>query len=89
MSHSQKLTPSAPPCLAGDEFYLALAANADRWNAFVESGARVTIPDGDARYRDTANSLLSMYMNTDRGLLPEYRGGEFPGCQMISDGGSR
>ena len=57
--------------MAGEEFFRALAANADRWNAFVEHGAQVVIPDGDARYRDTANSLLTMYMNTDRGLLPE------------------
>jgi hypothetical protein len=62
---------------AGDDFYDALAANADRWNGFVERGARVLIPDEDARYRDTANSLLTMYMNTDRGLLPEYGGGKF------------
>jgi hypothetical protein len=62
---------------AGDEFFRALAANADRWNAFVEHGTQVVFPDGDARYRDTANSLLTMYMNTDRGLLPEYGGGKF------------
>ena len=35
------------------------------------------LPDGDARYRDTASSLLTMYLNTDRGLRPEYGGGKF------------
>ena len=56
----------------GLEFYAALSANEQRWSAFQDRGARVQIPSVDARYRDTASSLLSMYLNTDRGLLPEY-----------------
>ena len=59
------------------EFYSALAANARRWGDFEARGARVQLPSTDTRYQDTAQSLLSMYLNTDRGLLPEYGGGKF------------
>ena len=61
----------------GAEFYTALLQNAERWADFEARGARVHVPASDTRYRDTANSLLSMYLNTDRGLLPEYGGGKF------------
>jgi hypothetical protein len=60
-----------------EEFYDALSANANRWGAFVERGAQLQLPPTDTRYRDTATQLLSMYLNTDRGLLPEYGGGKF------------
>ena len=58
---------------AGAEFYTALLANAQRWDTFVERGAILHIPDVDIRYAVTASSLLTMYMNTDRGLRPQYR----------------
>jgi hypothetical protein len=61
---------------AAGEFYAALLANAQRWGSFVERGSQLQLPDGDIRYRDTASSLLTMYLNTDRGLRPQY-GGEF------------
>ena len=61
---------------AAGEFYAALLANAQRWDSFVERGSQLQLPDGDIRYRDTASSLLTMYLNTDRGLRPQY-GGEF------------
>ena len=61
----------------GTEFYGALRANNVRYSAFVGQGAQIDIPKADVRYRDTTNSLLTMYMNLDRGPQPQYGGGKF------------
>ena len=68
---------------AAGEFYAALLANAQRWGSFVERGSQLQLPDGDIRYRDTASSLLTMYLNTDRGLRPQY-GGEFDATSHVA-----
>jgi hypothetical protein len=60
----------------GTEFYAALLHQAQRWDEFVGRGAEAVIPSIDQRYADTANSLLTMYMNTDQGLIPEYGAGQ-------------
>lgn len=61
----------------GDEFYAALLAQTERWDPFVARGAVPALPASDQRYADTAASLLTMYMNTDQGLVPEYGAGQF------------
>eukprot|EP01043_Picozoa_sp_COSAG02_P016385 COSAG02_NODE_718_length_18064_cov_5.507932_14_plen_517_part_00 len=60
----------------GSDFYRALADQKARWDPFVQSGAIPHLPDSDVRYDDTAASLLTMYMNADRGLTPEYGMGQ-------------
>eukprot|EP01051_Picozoa_sp_SAG22_P000864 SAG22_NODE_28_length_28728_cov_19.603619_7_plen_1070_part_00 len=61
----------------GSEFYEALAHQKDRWDPFVRRGAAAQLPGGDVRYVDTATSLLTMYMNEDKGLTPDYGMGQF------------
>lgn len=61
----------------GQEFYDALLAQEQRWTRFVDSGSIPTVPASDQRYTDTALSLLTMYMNVDQGLTPEYGAGQF------------
>lgn len=61
----------------GHRFYDALFANAVRWGAFIAAGTTASIPFGDQRYADTALSLLTMYMNLNQGLVPEYGAGQF------------
>ena len=60
----------------GTEFYAALLSQTERWGAFFERGAKATLPQADRRYKVTANALLTMYMNTDRGLIPQYGAGQ-------------
>ena len=60
----------------GTEFFAALLAQIERWTSFIERGAKVQLPQADRRYRATANALLTMYMNTDRGLIPQYGAGQ-------------
>ena len=61
----------------GTAFYAALLAQASRWYAFTDRGAKASLPQEDRRYTATANALMTMYMNTDRGLIPSYGGGQF------------
>lgn len=60
----------------GTEFYEALLAQTERWGGFIERGAKASVPQVDRRYKATANALLTMYMNTDRGLIPQYGAGQ-------------
>ena len=61
----------------GTEFYAALLAQEVRWGAFVERGAKAHVPQVDRRYTASSNALMTMYMNTDRGLIPQYGAGKF------------
>ena len=62
----------------GRAFYDALAAQDERWtHKWKPSGAQPRLPISDQRYADTAAALLTMYMNLDRGLVPQYGGGKF------------
>ena len=61
----------------GELFYANLLANVERWDTFAAAGAEIGVPASDRRIHATANSLVSMYMNLDRGLAPEYGGGKF------------
>eukprot|EP00040_Diaphanoeca_grandis_P012081 m.61610 g.61610 ORF g.61610 m.61610 type:complete len:1121 (+) comp23013_c0_seq1:137-3499(+) len=61
----------------GDEFYTALLAQWFRWTPFVTSGSVPSLPHVDQRYSDTALSLLTMYMNLNQGLIPQYGAGQF------------
>ena len=63
--------------LDGAAFYAAVLAQSNRWGPFVARGAVPTIPDADRRYGDMSSSLLTMYMNLDQGLTPEYGAGQF------------
>ena len=67
----------------GTEFYAALLSQTERWGAFVERGAKATLPQADRRYKATANALLTMYMNTDRGLIPQYGAGQCVGTSRL------
>ena len=59
----------------GGEFLAALADQKARWDPFLMNGAVPHLPD--TRYADTAVSLLTMYMNADKGLVPDYGMGQF------------
>ena len=61
----------------GTAFYAALLAQEVRWGAFAGRGAQASLPQEDRRYTASANALMTMYMNTDRGLLPSYGAGQF------------
>ena len=56
----------------GTEFYSAILAQSVRWGAFFDRGAKAIVPQTDRRYTASSNALLTMYMNTDRGLIPQY-----------------
>lgn len=60
-----------------DVFYSAILSQVDRWDAFVAFGAAPSIPDTDRRYRDMPNALMTGYLNTFRGMTPEYGMGKF------------
>jgi hypothetical protein len=61
----------------GAVFYAALLAQAGRWGAFIERGAQAHVPQVDRRYTAASNALMTMFMNTDRGLIPQYGAGQF------------
>lgn len=61
----------------GAEFYAALLAQAVRWGAFIERGSIAVVPQVDRRYTASSNALMTMFMNTDRGLIPQYGAGQF------------
>ena len=61
----------------GSEFYQALSDQKAHWEPIIQRGASLRLPDSDRRYADTASSLLTMYMNADQGLTPEYGMGQF------------
>eukprot|EP00039_Didymoeca_costata_P024663 m.11054 g.11054 ORF g.11054 m.11054 type:complete len:1062 (+) comp4367_c0_seq1:181-3366(+) len=61
----------------GTEFFNALYEQTVRYYNFAEKGTQIYVPDEDSRYKDTATALLTMYMNLDRGLIPQYGGGKF------------
>jgi hypothetical protein len=61
----------------GSEFYEALEHQKTRWDPLVQDGAMAQLPGGDVRYVDTATALLTMYMNADKGLTPDYGMGQF------------
>ena len=66
----------------GAQFYAALLAQADRWGAFIERGAKAAVPEEDRRYVASSNALMTMFMNTDRGLIPIYGGGQCVGNRL-------
>ena len=61
----------------GTLFYAALKAQHSRWQGFADAGAKAMVPEGDRRYPATANALMTMFMNNDRGLVPIYGSGQF------------
>jgi hypothetical protein len=61
----------------GTEFYSALLAQEVRWGAFIRRGATAHLPQVDRRYTASSNALMTMFMNTDRGLIPQYGAGQF------------
>ena len=59
----------------GTEFYAALLAQADRWDAFVAAGVQMTLPHDDRRCvlrRRPGGS--SVFMDNDRGVSWTRRG---------------
>jgi hypothetical protein len=61
----------------GGEFYAALLAQKTRWDGFIDSGAKAAVPQADRRYTASSNALMTMFMNTFRGLIPIYGAGQF------------
>ena len=59
------------------EFFAALLAQKTRWDPFIERGAKASVPQADRRYTASSNALLTMFMNTFRGLIPIYGAGQF------------
>lgn len=60
-----------------DDFYAAILSQVERWDKFVAFGADPSIPSGDRRYRDMPNALMTGFLNTFRGMTPEYGMGKF------------
>eukprot|EP01052_Picozoa_sp_SAG31_P018203 SAG31_NODE_1280_length_9033_cov_11.049810_2_plen_156_part_00 len=61
----------------GTEFYAALLAQQKRWTDFIDRGSKAVVPQADRRYTASSNALLTMFMNTFRGLIPIYGGKSF------------
>lgn len=61
----------------GNLFFKAILDQSVRWTEFVNFGAQTSLPDSDRRYRDMPNALMTAYLNTFRGMTPEYGMGKF------------
>lgn len=54
-----------------------MTAQVVRWTAFAARGTTASLPGADRRYVATSASTLTLYMNLDQGLTPEYGAGQF------------